>query len=155
MLRLKALFDAEDRVYEQEFMENLETPEQVREKMAQRLFELKQRREDERQEEVNKRLEQRFKDSKQFDYITVSATDDLRKEAGKFNVHQCQMERERQLMDKKRLADQKIMEEQVYAQLWKLDLQAKEERERKEVEDKKRRVGDTMSVLDWQKDTRQ
>jgi len=27
MLRLKALFDAEDRVYEQEFMENLETPE--------------------------------------------------------------------------------------------------------------------------------
>lgn len=155
MLRLKALFDAEDRVYEQEFMENLETPEQVREKMAQRLFELKQRREDERQEEVNKRLEQRFKDSKQYDYITVSATDDLRKEAGKFNVHQCQMERERQLMDKKRLADQKIMEEQVYAQLWKLDLQAKEERERKEVEDKKRRVGDTMSVLDWQKDTRQ
>ena len=47
------------------------------------------------------------------------------------------------------------MEEQVYAQLWKLDLQAKEEREHKEVEDKKRRVGDTMSVLDWQKDTRQ
>lgn len=50
------------------------------------------------------------------------ATDDLRQEAGKFNVHQCQMERERQLMDKKRLAEQKIMEEQVYAQLWKLDL---------------------------------
>ena len=46
------------------------------------------------------------------------------------------------------------MEEQVYAQLWKLDLQAKEERERKEAEEKKRRVGDTMAVLDWQKDTR-
>jgi hypothetical protein len=51
-------------MYEQEFMANLETPEQVREKMAQRLFELKQRREEERQEEVNRRLEQRFRDSK-------------------------------------------------------------------------------------------
>ena len=45
-------------------MANLETPEQVREKMAQRLFDLKEKREQERQEEVNKRLEQRFKDSK-------------------------------------------------------------------------------------------
>lgn len=44
-------------------MANLETPEQVRDKMAQRLEDLKQRREQERQDEVNKRLEQRFKDS--------------------------------------------------------------------------------------------
>jgi hypothetical protein len=28
--RLKSLLDAEDRIYEQEFMANLETPEQVR-----------------------------------------------------------------------------------------------------------------------------
>jgi hypothetical protein len=64
------------------------------------------------------------------------------------------MEREKQLMDKKRAADNKIMEEHVYAQLWKLDLQAKEERELKEVEEKKKRVNDTQAVLDWQKDTR-
>ena len=44
-------------------MANLETPEQVREKMAQRLFELKQRREEERQEEVARKTEQRFRDS--------------------------------------------------------------------------------------------
>ena len=125
-------------------MANLETPEQVREKMAQRLNELKQRREEERVDEVNRRMEQRFKDT----------TDDLRKEAGKFFVYQCQMEREKQLVDKKRAVDQKIMEEHVYAQLWKLDLQAKEERERKEVEEKKKRVQDTQAVLDWQKDTR-
>jgi hypothetical protein len=37
--------DAEDKIYELEFMANLETPEQVREKMAQRLYELKERRE--------------------------------------------------------------------------------------------------------------
>jgi hypothetical protein len=64
------------------------------------------------------------------------------------------MERERQLMDKKRGVEQKIAEEHVYAQLWKLDLAAKEDRERREVEDKKRRVNDTQAVLDWQKDTR-
>jgi hypothetical protein len=45
-------------------MANLETPEQVREKMAQRLFELKERREQERQEEVQRKLDQRFRDSK-------------------------------------------------------------------------------------------
>ena len=125
-------------------MANLETPEQVREKMALRLNELKQKREEERVEEVNRRLEQRFKDT----------TDDLRKEQGKFFVYQCQMAREKQLVDKKRATDQKIMEEHVYAQLWKLDLAAKEERERKEVEEKKKRVNDTQAVLDWQKDTR-
>lgn len=71
------------------------------------------------------------------------ATDDLRKEAGKFFVYQCQMEREKQLVDKKRQQENKIMEEHVYAQLWKLDLLTKEERERKEVEEKKKLVQDT------------
>lgn len=51
-------------MYEEEFMANLETPEQVRQKMAERLNELKQKREEERVDEVNRRLEQRFKDSK-------------------------------------------------------------------------------------------
>lgn len=47
-LRLKGLLDAEEKQYEIEFMQNLETPEQVREKMAQRLNELKEKRESER-----------------------------------------------------------------------------------------------------------
>lgn len=46
------------------------------------------------------------------------------------------------------------MEENVYAKLWELDLKSKEERERIEAEEKKKRVNDTMAVLDWQKDTR-
>ena len=109
--------------------------------MAERLNELKHKREEERVDEVNRRLEQRFKDSKQSTIATlILATDDLRKEAGKFFVLQCQMEREKQLVDKKRLTENKIMEEHVYAQLWKLDLLAKEERERKEVEEKKKLV---------------
>lgn len=122
--------------------------------MAERLNELKHKREEERVDEVNRRLEQRFKDSKDSIVSLILATDDLRKEAGKFFVLQCQMEREKQLVDKKRLTENKIMEEHVYAQLWKLDLLAKEERERKEVEEKKKLVQDTQAVLDWQKDTR-
>ena len=35
--RLAALLAAEDRIYEKEFNDNLETPEQVRDKMWQRL----------------------------------------------------------------------------------------------------------------------
>lgn len=58
-------------------------------------------------------------------------------------------------MDKRKKAEQEIMEEQIYAQLWKLDLQKKEERERIEAEEKRKLVGETMSILDWQKDTRQ
>jgi hypothetical protein len=52
-------------------MANLETPEQVREKMAHRLFELKNRRESERQDEVSRRLEQRFKDSISIHSLTL------------------------------------------------------------------------------------
>jgi len=50
--KLAELLQAEDRMYEKEFMENLETPEQVRQKMAERLNHLKQQREQERQEQV-------------------------------------------------------------------------------------------------------
>lgn len=63
----------------------------------------------------------------------------------------CQIEREKQLMEKAKYMDQKISEEHVYAQLWKLDQLKKEERERIEREEKAKRIGDTMQVLDWQK----
>ncbi len=79
--------------------------------MAQRLQELKGKREQERQDEVNRRLEQRFRDT----------ADELRKEGSKFFTHHCQMEREKQLMDKQRVLQNNIEEEHIYAQLWKLD----------------------------------
>ena len=43
--KLAALLEAEDRMYEKEFNDNLETPEQVRQKMWERLQELKGARE--------------------------------------------------------------------------------------------------------------
>jgi len=50
--RLAQLLAAEDRIYEQEFNDNLETPEQVRDKMWERLQHLKGKREHEKSEEV-------------------------------------------------------------------------------------------------------
>lgn len=44
-IRLAALLNEEERQYQREFHENLETPEQVRAQMAQRLIELKEKRE--------------------------------------------------------------------------------------------------------------
>lgn len=57
-------------MYEKEFQDNLETPEQVRAKMAERLNEIKVQREDERQQQVQQALDRKFK----------METDDLRKE---------------------------------------------------------------------------
>ena len=48
-----------------------------------------------------------------------------------------------------------MLEEQVYAQLWQLDAQKKLEREVREAQEKQEKIRDTMSVLGWQKQTRQ
>jgi len=93
--KLSSMLATEDAQYEQEFQENLETPEQVREKMFERMSYLKGKREDERLAEVNRRMDQRFK----------STTDDVRKEDGTFYTYGTQIEREKQLIDKRRKLD--------------------------------------------------
>lgn len=72
--RLAGLLNSEELHYQQQLLENLETPEQVRVKMASRLFELKAKREEERKAVVEAANERRFRDT----------TDDLRKEDAKF-----------------------------------------------------------------------
>ena len=123
----------------------METPEQVREKMFQRLQTLKQKREQERTDEVARRQDMRFKTS----------NDTLRKEDTKFYNYGTAIEREKQLIDKRRNIEQKMLEEQVYAQLWQLDAQKKLQREMAEAREKQEKIKDTMAVLDWQKQTRE
>ena len=55
--KLAALLAAEDRMYEQEFNDKQETPEQVRQAMYERLQTLKAEREDERQAMVQRKLD--------------------------------------------------------------------------------------------------
>ena len=143
--RLAELLAAEDRIYEQEFNDNMETPEQVREKMFERLQSLKAKREGERNDEVARRQDAKFK----------AQNDTLRSEDAKFYNYGTAIEREKQLIDKRRQVEQKMLEEQVYAQLWQLDAQKKLEREMAEAREKQEKVRDTMAVLDWQRNTRQ
>jgi len=83
-----------------------------------------------------------------------TANDDLRKEDAQFYNYGTAIEREKQLIDKRRIHEQKMLEEQVYSQLWQIDQQKKIQREQSEQAEKKQKVSDTMAVLEWQKQTR-
>ena len=63
----------------------------MRQKMAERLEGIKKQRNEERQQLVQNAYERKFK----------METDDLRKEETKFMVAGCQLEREKQLLDKR------------------------------------------------------
>jgi len=76
-------------------------------------------------------------------------TDDLRREETNFMIAGTQIEREKQLMDKKAKLEQQIVEEQVYAKLWMLDQQKKVEREKKEAIEKRKKVSETVNILTW------
>ena len=113
--------------------------------MAQRLGELKQQRKEEKTAHVNQAVDRKFK----------METDELRKEETKFMIAGCQLEREKQLMDKRAKLEQAIQEEQVYAKLWMLDHQKKHQREVEEAATKAQKVKETMGVLDWQNSQKQ
>ena len=111
--------------------------------MADRLNTLKGQREEERSQLVQHALERKFK----------METDDLRKEETAFMIAGTQLEREKQLMDKKAKLEQSIVEEQVYAKLWMLDHQKKVQREQDEASVKKKKVQETLNIITWQQDT--
>lgn len=72
-------------------------------------MDLKMKRETERRGLVEHLNEKRFRDT----------TDDLRKEDAKFYVKQCAIERDTQLVQKRKIMEGQILEEQLYAELWK------------------------------------
>ncbi len=76
-------------------------------------------------------------------------TDDLRREETSFMVAGCQIEREKQLMDKKAKLEQQIVEEQVYAKLWMMDHDKKVHREKTEAVHKKKKIAETINILTW------
>ena len=80
----------EERQYEQEFINSLETPEQVRAKMAIKLKELRTKREEERLEFVKNMEFKRFK----------ASTDEIRKLDSKFNSEYAKIEQENQMLEK-------------------------------------------------------
>lgn len=76
--KLAAKLQEEEEVYQREFHDNLETPEQVREEMARKLFLYKKQRQDERKQQVEQALEKHRRET----------TDDLRLADSKFYTQQ-------------------------------------------------------------------
>lgn len=142
--RLAAKLQGEEAQYQSEFTDKLETPEQVRQQMARKLFEIKKQRQEERKQQVEYANEKRLKEN----------TDDLRKADSVFYAQQCALEREEQLREKKRKRDQEIFEEMLFAKLWDIDMKKKLEREKREKMEKEERVKETMDIISWQNKTK-
>lgn len=142
--RLAAKLRQEEAMYQKEFHDNLETPEQVREQMAKKLFLLKKQRQEERKQIVEQAEEKRMREN----------TDDLRLADSKFYTQQCALEREQQLRDKKKKRDQEIFEEMLFAKMSEVDMKKKIEREKREAQEKQERVKETMDIISWQNKTK-
>jgi hypothetical protein len=143
--RLAAKLQEEEAVYQKEFDNNLETPDQVRQQMARKLFEYKKQRQEERKQQVDQALEKRMREN----------TDDLRKADSVFYAQQCAIERETQLKEKRKKMEQDIFEEMLFAKLWDIDMKKKIERENKEKSEKEERVKETMDIINWQNKSKQ
>lgn len=142
--RLAAKLQLEEAMYQKEFNDNLETPEQVRQQMATKLFLFKQQRQEERKQQVEQALEKHMRET----------TDDLRLADSKFYTQQCAIEREQQLKEKRKKREQEIFEEMLFAKLNEIDLKKKVEREQKEKREKEQRVKETMDIINWQTKTK-
>lgn len=138
--KLAAKLQAEEAVYQKEFNDNLETPEQVRQQMAKKLFEYKKQRQEERKQQVDQALEKHMRET----------TDDLRLADSKFYTQQCALEREEQLKEKRKRKEQEVFEEMLFAKLWDIDMKKKIEREQREKREKEERVKETMDIISWQ-----
>ena len=84
-VKLANILAAEDKQYEAEFLANMETPEQVRAKMAARLDEINVQRKAEKDALVKQALDRQFK----------MQTDDLRRDETHFMTAVTQLEREK------------------------------------------------------------
>jgi hypothetical protein len=138
--RLAELYTVEEAQYERELKTNIETPEQVREKMGARLIELKEKREVERLEMVSQCTERQFR----------MTNDELRLADKDLYERQTLLAREDQLKEKKDKISAKIMEEHVYSALWEQDRNKKLEREEREKKYQKELKSEMLGIVDWQ-----
>jgi hypothetical protein len=113
--RLFELLEAEEEIYKREIIAKQETPEQVRKKMEERLFELKTQRERERLEQVKQLEERRFYES----------ADELRKNDSEAFAISCYLEQENQMLDKMKRREQERMDEEVYVKINNYDIMKK------------------------------
>jgi len=138
--KLATMLATEQSAYEQEMVDKEETPQQRMEKMAVRAYELKKRREDERQSVVQEKLYQQWRES----------IDELRQADSKlFELHTLAT-RDKQLGEKGKREEMERRENAVFEALWQEGYHAKIEREEREKELKKERNEQAKKTLETQ-----
>lgn len=138
---------AEQKAYEAEMIAQEETPTQRMERMANRAFELKKRREDERKAFVQEKLYQQWR----------AGIDDLRTLDTKIVQLKTVADRDLQLNDKAMREAEEKAHEDFYARLWHEGYVAKIEREQREKEikhDRTEQAKATLAVQIQMKDSR-
>ncbi|XP_042196603.1 cilia- and flagella-associated protein 53 [Callorhinchus milii] len=134
--RLRELLETEEEALLKEFVGLGDTVFDRQEKMRERAKFLRDKNEKERQQLVADKRDQQFREQ----------SEELRKMM--FHKHQLEVNKDRlvQLEMKKELERKKEEEEDLFAELWKKDQQAKEERLAKEIQEEKTRNLELLAV---------
>lgn len=138
--KLANMLRLEEDQYKLEIIANQETPEQVRAKMESKLKVLKEEREQERLQQVQKLQEKKF----------YAGADELRKNDSEAFAVECYLEQENQMLDKLRKREVERKQEEVYVKLNELDMKKKLEIEKHQQEELKKKKVETYKLLQWQ-----
>ncbi|UYV73883.1 CCDC11 [Cordylochernes scorpioides] len=136
-IRLHQLVLEEEEELRRALLECQDTPQERMAKMLQKLKEIKQKREAEREAFVKEKRDQQFRNN----------TPELRPFLSQKMVRQVCTERMEQLQIKKQIQEEELAREQMFAELWKKDAEAKTFAEQSRQEKCRKRNKDTQAIL--------
>ncbi len=139
--KLSNLLKREYEQYHQELLSNQDTPEHQREMMEEKLNNLKNMREAERQKFVELQKEKMF----------YNDNEEVRKQDSEYNELKTCLEQENQMLDKLKRRHNNYLEEKAFDDINKIDYLKKIEREKKEEEEKIRKNKELNEYRDYQR----
>lgn len=131
----------EERGYHMELIANQDTPEAARRRMEQQLNELKSKRLNQKETNIQKILEKQFYDN----------ADELRKNDSEAFAYECYLEQENQMLDKLKKRQKEKAEEEFYVQLNKFDNLKKIEKEKEDEKVQKEKKKKVYDYQQWQR----
>ena len=140
--KLSERLNKEEAMYHSELISIQESPEDVRRRMEKRLKELREKRLNDRSENIQKLQERRF----------YEATDELRKNNSEAFAMECYLEQENQMLDKLKKREKEKREEMFYVKLNEYDMAKKREKEKKEEKIKKNKLNNIYQYQQWQRE---
>lgn len=143
-VRLAALLQSEDEAYRREFVSRQETPDDIRRRMAERLEQLRQTRLRDREADVKRRLDQRWKEG----------ADELRLQDGQLQAQYTRLEQERQMWEKQQRAKIDKEDTDLFDELWRREYKRREAAEAEDIRKKEELNQARLTQLDWQRDMR-